>query len=187
MSAVVLRCPNCGTTQGVQGECEACHEAQVRYYCGNHTPGRWLDGKVCSHCGAVYGRTVTRPVSPPPSRPPPAAPTSPRREPPEIGPSPREARSRGWTGPWSRRAPPAPADELDRAREEEAARARALERLHDLLRGADERRRTSLDLGLPTMLIHVGGCLRLAVWIFLFLLVSFFALTFLGSLMFFSF
>ena len=37
MSAVVLRCSNCGTTQSVRGECEACHEAEVGYYCTNHS------------------------------------------------------------------------------------------------------------------------------------------------------
>ena len=31
MSGVVLRCPNCGTTQAGPGECEACHEAEVAY------------------------------------------------------------------------------------------------------------------------------------------------------------
>ena len=43
MSGVVLRCPSCGTTRAAPGECDACHEAQVRYYCTNHTPGRWLE------------------------------------------------------------------------------------------------------------------------------------------------
>ena len=43
MSGVVLRCPSCGTTTAASGECEACREAQVRYYCTNHTPGRWLE------------------------------------------------------------------------------------------------------------------------------------------------
>ena len=40
MNVVVLRCTNCGTTQATPGECEACHEAIVRPYCGNHEPGR---------------------------------------------------------------------------------------------------------------------------------------------------
>ena len=42
MSGVVLRCPQCGTVQRDSGECEACHEADVRYFCTNHTPGQWL-------------------------------------------------------------------------------------------------------------------------------------------------
>lgn len=56
MSAPVLRCPNCGTTQRAAGECEACHEAQVRWYCPNHTPGLWLDSAVCPECGARAGQ-----------------------------------------------------------------------------------------------------------------------------------
>lgn len=55
MSGVVIRCPNCGTTQGALGECEACHEAEMRYFCPNHSPGRWLDGPACSACGASVG------------------------------------------------------------------------------------------------------------------------------------
>ncbi len=52
MSAVVFRCPNCGTVQDAVGECEACHEAAVRPFCANHTPGRWLDTAACAACGA---------------------------------------------------------------------------------------------------------------------------------------
>jgi hypothetical protein len=55
MSGVVLRCPNCGTTRAAPGECEACHEAAVRYYCTNHSPGRWLDAPACPQCGARFG------------------------------------------------------------------------------------------------------------------------------------
>jgi hypothetical protein len=62
MSGVVLRCPNCGTTGAVSGECEACHEAQVRYYCSNHTPGRWLDTPSCPQCGARFGEAKGAPV-----------------------------------------------------------------------------------------------------------------------------
>jgi hypothetical protein len=50
--SVVLRCPNCGTTQATPGDCEACHEAQVRYFCTNHEPGIWLDGPTCPQCAA---------------------------------------------------------------------------------------------------------------------------------------
>ncbi|MEO8548564.1 MAG: hypothetical protein ABI678_01265 [Kofleriaceae bacterium] len=50
--SVVLRCPNCGTTQTTPGDCEACHEAQVRYFCTNHEPGIWLDGPTCPQCAA---------------------------------------------------------------------------------------------------------------------------------------
>jgi hypothetical protein len=53
--SVVQRCPNCGTTRATSGECEACHEAQVRYFCTNHTPGLWLDASTCPTCGARFG------------------------------------------------------------------------------------------------------------------------------------
>ena len=55
MSSVVLRCPNCGTTRPAPGECDACHEAMVRFYCTNHTPGRWLKTVACDACGARFG------------------------------------------------------------------------------------------------------------------------------------
>ena len=51
MSNVVLRCPNCGTTQNAPGECEACHEEQVRYFCTNHNPGQWLESSKCPQSG----------------------------------------------------------------------------------------------------------------------------------------
>ena len=70
VSDVIIRCPNCGTTQGALGECEACHEADTRYFCTNHVPGLWLDGPVCSTCGARYGvaRETRRPPPPPRAR-----------------------------------------------------------------------------------------------------------------------
>lgn len=55
MSKVLLRCPNCGTTRSSPGECDACHEAQVRFYCTNHNPGLWLEGRTCTACGATFG------------------------------------------------------------------------------------------------------------------------------------
>lgn len=97
-TGVVIRCPNCGTTQSALGECDACHEAETRYFCPDHEPGRWLDGPSCSACGARVGvpGIRSRPAPPPraPSRtpirnpvrdavPPSArAPTRPRAEPP---------------------------------------------------------------------------------------------------------
>lgn len=63
MSGVVLRCQHCGTTQTVPGECEACHEGQVRYFCTNHTPGRWLEGSACGQCNARYGDVAPPAVS----------------------------------------------------------------------------------------------------------------------------
>lgn len=61
MSGVVLRCRTCGTTQEHSGDCDACSAGAVEYFCGNHSPGRWLDGPVCDSCGARYGE-----ASPPP-------------------------------------------------------------------------------------------------------------------------
>src|SRR5687768_5512078 len=55
MSGVVLRCSTCGTTQNHAGECETCGEAAVRFYCGNHSPGLWMDEPVCAVCGAKFG------------------------------------------------------------------------------------------------------------------------------------
>jgi hypothetical protein len=60
MAGVLLRCPNCGTSRPSPGECDACHEAQVQYFCTNHKPGLWLESTGCSHCGAKYGDPVTR-------------------------------------------------------------------------------------------------------------------------------
>ena len=70
--SVVLRCPTCGTTQGHVGECEACSEGDVRYFCTNHDEGVWLDGPVCGRCGAKFG-------DPPRRAPAPRAPTIPTR------------------------------------------------------------------------------------------------------------
>lgn len=61
MSGVVLRCANCGTVQTRTGECDACHEAQVRYFCTNHSPGLWLDGLACARCGARFGDVAPAP------------------------------------------------------------------------------------------------------------------------------
>ncbi|HEY0033066.1 MAG TPA: hypothetical protein VGB81_07355 [Devosia sp.] len=63
MSEVVLRCPNCGTTKASPGECDACHEADVRFFCTNHQPGRWLESDVCPDCGARFGESISRPSS----------------------------------------------------------------------------------------------------------------------------
>lgn len=64
--SVVERCPNCGTTQASAGECEACHEAQVRYFCTNHEPGVWLTGRTCPQCearAAPTARPTARPTA----------------------------------------------------------------------------------------------------------------------------
>jgi hypothetical protein len=84
MSGVILRCPNCGTGRAAPGECEACHEADARYFCTNHAPGVWLDGTACPRCGAKFGQAApaapASPASPAapaarPTRPTPAAPS----------------------------------------------------------------------------------------------------------------
>jgi hypothetical protein len=86
---VVLRCANCGTTQGHGGECEACSEGEVRYFCTNHDQGIWLEGPVCSRCGATLGDPPMRPAPAPTPPPVPARragapdfrPPTPRRPP----------------------------------------------------------------------------------------------------------
>ena len=89
MSGVVIRCPNCGTTQAAIGECEACHEATTRWFCPNHEPGLWLDAPLCPTCGARPGVPGTRP------RPTRATPTRPRATtPPRATPPPRRTPTR---------------------------------------------------------------------------------------------
>jgi hypothetical protein len=101
VSGVVRRCPNCGTTTASPGECQACHQADVRYYCTNHTPGIWLDAPKCPECGAAFGDPVG-PATPPPRVrrpvPPPAASPRGERSAPRM---PERA-----AGPWVRRPRP---------------------------------------------------------------------------------
>lgn len=73
--SVVLRCPTCGTTQRHEGECEACSEGEVRYFCTNHAEGIWLDEPVCGRCGARFGDAPAKaPVTRAPARATPPAP-----------------------------------------------------------------------------------------------------------------
>ena len=106
MSGVVLRCPNCGTTRATPGECEACHEAQVRYHCTNHTPGRWLDNEKCQQCGARFGDPIRAPARPTPSaaarRKPSPAPVPP---PPFATPASRDTRTSAGSDEGSMRRP----------------------------------------------------------------------------------
>lgn len=76
MSEVVLRCPACGTTQSQPGECEACSEGEVRYFCSNHSPGLWLDEGICKKCGIKFGDPPRRHPRPTPH----AAPRPPARD-----------------------------------------------------------------------------------------------------------
>src|SRR4030095_7804362 len=100
MNGVALRCPNCGTTKTTPGECDACHEAQVRYFCTNHKPGHWLNEPACPQCGAKFADPVR-----PPAR---AldAPTGPRTR--VTSPAPTRSESsplppRTGATPWGRR------------------------------------------------------------------------------------
>jgi hypothetical protein len=176
MSGVVLRCSNCGTTQSTLGECEACHERQVGYYCTNHKPGRWLDGPVCSQCHAVYGRDEPPPPAPSqPAKPPPPPPPASRRGKIETRRPPRRESPRDRRDPWVRRTPPTPSDEGDYASEEALARERMIEMLNELLRRGHLGRRPPVDLDIPSgpPAQHIqGGCLRFALLALLFLLLS---------------
>jgi hypothetical protein len=168
VSGVVLRCPNCGTTQAGRGECDACHEAQVRPYCTNHTPGRWLDALTCPQCGAQFGEETRRPTeAPPPRQPSPGS--SGRTEPPTrqaSRPSPVPRRS-----PWSggRQPTPTVGSEGDAIAEPEAAVRRwpKLRRPSPRMRRAPEVRVDELS-GMPIE-VALGGCRR-AVFLGLFLI-----------------
>lgn len=125
-----MRCPTCGTTQSHPGECDACSDAEVRYFCGDHDPGLWLDGPVCTTCGARFGEAARRP--------PPARPVG-RREPPR--PESREPirRAPDVSRTTVRRPPP-------RVREMEEARpSPSLEDLLARLSHEGERRRDEVE------------------------------------------
>jgi len=122
---VLLRCPNCGTTQMTPGTCEACHTGDVRYFCTNHKPGFWLDTPTCPDCGARFGDSPRPPAStsalPPrtrasaPARPRPAIPSTRPPVRPAPVPAPRVSPD-VWTGredselsrPEHTAGPPAP-------------------------------------------------------------------------------
>ena len=106
MSGVVLRCPNCGTTTASPGECQACHNDEVRYYCTNHTPGLWLNAPKCPECGAALGDPGRPPAPPPRVRrptPPPAASPGRKRFMPPL--------PEGASRPWVRRTKPPDRDD----------------------------------------------------------------------------
>jgi hypothetical protein len=166
MSGVVLRCSNCGTVQATTGECEACHEADVRYFCTNHTPGLWLDQPVCGRCGARFGeaapattRTTTIDA---PARPPVVRKPRPTVRDPDGEPSPWGARLPEFTDPdddgpaYGGRVASPLAEIL-------AAAARA-----SMARST----RGDYDVGLPPRR-RGGGCLRRLLLLTLFLLTMF--------------
>lgn len=199
MSGVVLRCPHCGTTKAVPGECEACHEAQVRYYCTNHTPGRWLDARACPQCGARFGDPARAPAAPAPAAsvrtPAPApAPASPAPAPASTA-APRYTGSRSRPpeaggGPWGRRGRSPSPEEAPGLREERiAARNARAARLSELLRAASRRGRipeeaTHVPEAAPTG-PRLGGCLIRFVSLAVFLLFLLFSMFFVlgGSLL----
>ena len=179
MTGVILRCPNCGTSKATPGECEACHEAQVRYYCTNHKPGRWLDASVCPECGAKFGdpvRPAAKPVAPAaPPRPrttiSPAAP--PRADPPPSPPRPSAT-------PWSRGDRERSSDP-DRGASDESASVRDIRaaRMLEILRAASRAGRMSRGATYtapeaPPVGAALGGCLMRFVILAMFLLISFF-------------
>lgn len=127
--SVVRRCPNCGTTQASAGECDACHEAQVRYFCTNHSPGLWLDGPACGQCGARLGQPG--PGAAPAARVArsPASPPAPVSTPSAARPGSRSPSA--TPDAWRSREPSAPAEEEPLAR---VASPTAL--LHSMLRAA---------------------------------------------------
>ena len=182
--SVVLRCPSCGTTQGHGGECEACFEGQVRYFCTNHEEGIWLDDPVCSRCGSRFGDAPRKPVTRPATRP------SPPATPPDF------------RAPGSRRAPDRrSASELGegftRGREEDARehdavpprRASLEDLLEDFRSGgaaarAGERARYERGLPLPEpsarrVGVPIVGCLIRLIGLGLFLIIAIIFLIFL--------
>ncbi len=164
--SVVQRCPNCGTTKATSGECEACHEADVRYFCTNHTPGLWLSASACPKCGARFGEPARRPSAPAPAipvRPRSTAPASagPRRTRSPAPPRASAAPTRPEPGPdaWGTRMRPRPAydDRHDRG-------AAGMALLQQLLRAAMRSRymphRTARYRGMPRFGRGAGGCLK---------------------------
>lgn len=178
MSGVVLRCPHCGTTRASLGECEACHEADVRHYCTNHTPGVWLNGPACTQCGARLGEA-------PKSAPPPL----PREKRPAEAP---QSERRRWgpdaLGPWTRRRkiPSAPDEVFS-----ESTSARPDYRTiswADLIREAALRARRTRPVRPPgleplAMGAALGGCfLRSVILMFVLFMLFLFISSFIGSL-----
>ena len=174
MSGVILRCPNCGTTRTAPGECEACHEGQVRYYCTMHTPGRWLDTPSCPKCGARFGEPMAGPVRPVPAAPARTPLPAPRAAP-RPGPEPAGLPA---AGAGSRRRPkrlPAVEDAEVDARDEYPPRAVSWRDLLDAARARHVPRDAVFDRETaPLFRPRLGGCLGRVMLILVFL---FFALT----------
>jgi hypothetical protein len=179
MTGIMLRCPNCGTTRVTLGECEACHEAQVRYYCTNHTPGHWLDSSSCPQCGAVFGESMDNPARPAPARrpgrPAPAAPRRTTTSFPGVAPGPLPTPAgRSTAGESSSGAPERlPPPDYEEAADRSAYSSRGPS-LQDLLRAAATARRPdamSDREAAPRVQPSLGGCLGrfILIMVFLFL------------------
>jgi hypothetical protein len=156
VSGVVLRCPNCGTSRSTPGECDACHEGEVRYFCTNHTPGLWLDGKACTRCGARFGQAA--PAAPAG----PAAPSRPAARAPRAAP----------VAPPPRR----PTEEVfGRLEEPPPARAPTLDDILAAAARAREAGRPPMGAPDPAAAARgLGGCLvRAVLLLFLFVLMIF--------------
>jgi hypothetical protein len=177
MSDVVRRCPNCGTTRATPGECDACHEAQVRYFCTNHTPGLWLDARTCPKCGARFGDPARRPSALAPATPVRAPAPTPARTPPPaspVAPHPPYTRASlpdSGAGLWSSRERLPPADEEDLEPRPAAPMAlwqqllRAAVRARHIRSRAAPRRALAIGRGL-------GGCLIRSVLLMIFLFIA---------------
>jgi hypothetical protein len=179
MTGVILRCPNCGTSKATPGECEACHEAQVRYYCTNHKPGHWLDAPACPQCGARFGEPLRPPAKPTPPAAPPrprttmTSPAPPRRDPPPLPP-------RTGAKPWGRRElGRSPEPETEAAGERTSVRDTRTGKMLEILRAASRVRPMSRGAAYtapeaPPAGAALGGCLMRFVILAMFLLVIFF-------------
>jgi hypothetical protein len=128
---VVLRCPNCGTRADGGGECDACHEAAVRYFCTNHDPGSGWRAAPARAAGARFGEAAPAP-KPAPAPPRPAArPAAPRAEP-EFRPTP--SRPRPTRDPWGPGGATPPRADMPSSVDAEAAARKWLEMLEGLSR-----------------------------------------------------
>lgn len=167
MSGVVLRCQNCGTTSATAGECQACHEAEVRFFCTNHSPGIWLDNARCSGCGAAFGDLVAPPSGP-----------SPRRElRPPVPPARKPQLTKRISGPWGRPARPAPIERSEKTSSDRDYKPARPPTWSDLLREAASRasrvRREPEYIPPPPLpLGALSGCFIRAVFLMIALLVG---------------
>ena len=164
MNAVILRCGNCGTSQNSPGECQACHEQDVRFYCTRHTPGLWLTAPVCSQCGAEFGKDA------PPPR--------------ERRPAPTPVKTRAQPkGPERTESPPPRAGPWGRATRTGSERPRmdTRETIDRLLREYARRRSVhpeESELARASFPPRIaGGCLRIVLLAFLIMMVVMYALS----------